>query len=130
MRKIIVLAAILVGLSAQSQDFESKVMQYSLINAKAYTRIKIMDSIVEIYSKGYNSQKFEVVKKTMNGVIYVTDGVKTNVIYVAKNKGKVKGYKYNYLIKFNFEGVSNSGAILYYSNLYETDKMRNPKFRK
>ena len=96
-----------------SQNYEFGAISTSNLTVKSEGKIKINEKtvIIEAEDKIYN---YDFVKKT-NGIIYFTDGIMTHFLTILKQKGKKKGFEYDFMINYNMDKNQGGLNIIYWS---------------
>lgn len=118
---IVFILIIIFSEKCYSQNYNYGVIFLNSNFIKLEGEIIINDSTVEISNifnnvKGYS--KYSLLKKA-NGIIYITDGVINSSIVITPEKGKKKGFEYDYLIIFHYNVLQDYSkqSLIYYSRI-------------
>lgn len=96
-----------------SQTYDFGALTSSTLTVKSEGKINITEKSVIIESEG-KTFKYNLVKNA-NGVIYFTDGVMTNFFTIIEQKGKKKGFEYDYIINYQMDKKMGGTNVIYWS---------------
>lgn len=127
MKKIFITVVILISNFILAQEFE-----YGAIKADVSYNTNVKNQLKEFKQKGnisvtednflfdskYANARYEIISKEDN-TYKVKNKEMTHEVIIKKESGKVKGYKYNFIIEFTTNKEMDSSKSYYYCNLKE-----------